>query len=94
MSREGAAPELVDAVVAGYGGIHILVNNAGATWGAPAEQHPLSAWNKVMNLNATSVFALSQAVANRCFIPDRGGNIINVASVAALRVGERMKAAA
>jgi gluconate 5-dehydrogenase len=40
------------------------------------------------------VFALSQAVANRCFLPSGYGNIINVASVAALRVGDGMKAAA
>ena len=47
-----------------------------------------------MTLNATSVFMLSQAVANRCFIPQRSGNIIVIASVAALRVGMQMKAAA
>ena len=33
------------------GQVDILVNNAGATWGAPAEDHPLEAWDKVMNLN-------------------------------------------
>jgi gluconate 5-dehydrogenase len=54
----------------------------------------LDAWNKVMTLNATSVLMLSQAVANRCFIPQRSGNIIVIASVAALRVGMNMKAAA
>jgi len=62
--------------------------------GAPAEQYPLDAWNKVMTLNSTSVFMLSQEVANRCFIPQHSGNIIVVASVAALRVGMTMKAAA
>lgn len=87
-------PALLDAVVGHFGAIHILVNNAGTSWGAPAEEHPLTAWNKVMNLNATGVFALSQAVAKRCFIPQRSGNIIVIASVAALRVGEQMKAAA
>jgi len=87
-------PDLIDAVTGHFGGIHILVNNAGTSWGAPAEQHPIAAWNKVMSLNATSVFALSQAVANRCFIPNGYGNIIVVASVAALRIGEHMKAAA
>src|SRR5262249_27527978 len=59
-----------------------------------AEEHPLEAWNKVMTLNAGSVFALSQAVANRCFIPRQSGNIIVVASTAALRAGLQMKAAA
>ncbi len=85
-------PALVDAVLARFGAIHILVNNAGTSWGAPAEQLPLDAWNKVMALNATSVFVLSQAVANQCFIPNRAGNIIVVASVAALRIGTKMKA--
>jgi gluconate 5-dehydrogenase len=40
------------------------------------------------------VFALSQAVANRCFIPQRSGNIIVIASTAALRAGMQMKAVA
>jgi gluconate 5-dehydrogenase len=92
MSDATQAPALVDAVLGRFGAIHILVNNAGTSWGAPAEQLPLEAWNKVMTLNATSVFVLSQAVANRCFIPNHAGNIIVVASVAALRIGMRMKA--
>lgn len=94
LAQPERVPALVDAVVGHFGAIHILVNNAGTSWGAPAEEHPLAAWNKVMNLNATGVFALSQAVAKRCFIPQHSGNIIVVASVAALRVGEQMKAAA
>jgi gluconate 5-dehydrogenase len=94
LSKPEQVPALVEAVVGAYGGIHILVNNAGTSWGAPAEHYPLDAWNKVMGLNATSVLMLSQAVANRCFIPQRSGNIIVVASVAALRVGMNMKAAA
>jgi NAD(P)-dependent dehydrogenase (short-subunit alcohol dehydrogenase family) len=92
LAKPDQVPALVEAVVAHYGGIHILVNNAGTSWGAPAEQLPLEAWNKVMMLNATSVFLLSQAVANRCFIPNRAGNIIIVASAAALRVSMQMKA--
>lgn len=87
-------PALVDAVVAHYGTIDVLVNNAGTSWGAPVEQHTLEAWNKVMTLNTTSVFLLSQAVANRCFIPNKRGNIINIASVAALRTSMQMPAAA
>ena len=94
LSKQAEIPALVDAVVKHYGGMHILVNNAGATWGAKAEEHPLEAWNKVMTLNATSVFALSQAVANRCFIPQKSGSIIVVASTAALRAGMEMHAVA
>jgi NAD(P)-dependent dehydrogenase (short-subunit alcohol dehydrogenase family) len=90
---EQALP-LTDAVASHYGTIDILVNNAGTTWGSTAEKHPLPAWNKVLTLNTTSVFTLSQAVANRCFIPRRTGNIIVVASTAGLRVGGGMKAVA
>jgi len=66
------------------GQIDILVNNAGATWGAPAEDHPIEAWDKVMNLNIRSLFVMSQEAARRSMIPRRYGRIINVASIAGL----------
>jgi gluconate 5-dehydrogenase len=86
-------PALVEAVLGRFGQIDVLLNNAGTSWGAPAEEMPLAAWDKVMRLNAGSVFQLSQLVANRSFIPRRSGNIIVIASVAALRTNARMKAA-
>jgi len=66
------------------GPIDILVNNAGATWGAPAEDHPVPAWDKVMNLNVRGYFILSQEVAKQSFIPRGKGRILNVASIAGL----------
>ncbi|MEO6033305.1 MAG: SDR family oxidoreductase [Burkholderiaceae bacterium] len=66
------------------GQIDILVNNAGATWGAPAEDHPLEAWDKVMNLNVRSIFLMSQAIGKLSMIPRQHGKIINVASIAGL----------
>ena len=84
LSDAAAAKPLVDAVLGRWGQIDILVNNAGASWGAPAEQHPLDAWHKVMNLNLTALFVLSQAVANASMIPRRQGKIINLASIAGL----------
>lgn len=77
-------PGLVDAVLAQFDKIDILVNNAGAVWVAPAEDHPLEAWDKIVNLNLTGTFVLSQQVAKRSMIPARWGRIINVASVAGL----------
>jgi len=68
-----------------YGRVDILVNNAGATWGAPAEEHPLEAWQKVVNLNLTGTFLVTQAVGKRSMIPNRYGRIVNVASIAGLR---------
>ncbi len=83
-SREDDINALVHAAMAALGRIDILINNAGATWGAPAQDHPVSAWDKVMNLNVRGYFLLSQAVANASMIPNRSGSIINVASIAGL----------
>ena len=66
------------------GHVDILVNNAGAAWGAPAEDHPLEAWDKVMNLNIRGYFLLSQQIGKRSMIPRRQGRIINLASIAGL----------
>ena len=85
LARPDAIGPLVDAVLARYGQIDVLVNNAGTTWGAPAEAHPLEAWQKVVNLNLTAAFLLSQAVGNRSMIPRRYGRIVNMASIAGLR---------
>ena len=67
------------------GTVDILVNNAGATWGAPAEDHPLAAWDKVLNLNVRSVFLLSQYIAKHSMIPRRHGRIVMMASIAGLK---------
>jgi NAD(P)-dependent dehydrogenase (short-subunit alcohol dehydrogenase family) len=64
--------------------VDILVNNAGAAWGAPAEEHPLDAWDKVMNLNLRSVFLFSQYIARHSMIPRRDGRIVMMASIAGL----------
>ena len=76
--------KVVDETMQRMGRIDILVNNAGATWGAPAEDHPLEAWDKVMDLNVRAVFLISQAVGRRCMIPRGAGRIVNVASIAGL----------
>jgi len=85
LSQPEAIGPMVEAVLKHYGRIDILVNNAGATWGAPAEEHPLDAWQKIVNLNLTGTFLVSQAVGQRSMIPRRYGRIVNVASIAGLR---------
>jgi gluconate 5-dehydrogenase len=82
---------VVDETLQRVGHVDILVNNAGATWGAPAEDHPLEAWDKVMNLNVRSVFLFSQAVGKASMIPRRYGRIVNVASIAGLGGSAEMK---
>ncbi|GJJ01920.1 gluconate 5-dehydrogenase [Duganella rhizosphaerae] len=84
LSQDAHADALVTAALAHLGHIDILVNNAGASWGAPAEDHPLEAWDKVMNLNIRSIFVVSQLVGKRSMIPRGYGRIINIASIAGL----------
>jgi NAD(P)-dependent dehydrogenase (short-subunit alcohol dehydrogenase family) len=83
-SDPASVQKVVDETMQRYGRIDILVNNAGATWGAPAEDYPLEAWDKVMNLNIRSLFLFAQAVGKASMIPNRRGRIINIASIAGL----------
>lgn len=83
-AKEEDTRRLADETLQRMGAIDILVNNAGASWGAPAEEHPVAAWDKVMNLNVRGYFILSQQVANGWMIPQKRGRIINIASIAGL----------
>jgi NAD(P)-dependent dehydrogenase (short-subunit alcohol dehydrogenase family) len=85
MSEPSEVQRVADAAMQRLGQVDVLVNNAGATWGAPAQDYPLAAWDKVMNLNVRSVFLTSQAIARASMIPRQQGRIINIASIAGLR---------
>jgi NAD(P)-dependent dehydrogenase (short-subunit alcohol dehydrogenase family) len=78
--REAIAP-VAEAILKKYGKVDILVNNAGATWGAPAEDHPLEAWDKLVSVNLSGMFVLTQLIAKRSMIPAKHGRVINIASV-------------
>ena len=90
-SRPADVQRVVAETMERLGRIDILVNNAGATWGAPAEDYPVEAWDKVMNLNIRSLFLFAQAVAKASMIPRRHGRIINIASIAGLGGSLEMK---
>ena len=76
--------DVVDATVAEFGRIDVLINNAGIAWGAPVEEMRLEHWNKVLETNLTGTFLFSQA-AGKVMIGQRKGKIINIASVAGIR---------
>ncbi len=84
LGKEEAPQALAAASLKHLGHVDILINNAGATWGAPAEDHPLAAWDKVMNLNIRSIFQLSQVIGKQSMIPRHYGRIVNIASIAGL----------
>ena len=84
-ANEADIRSLADEAIRRLGGhVDILVNNAGAAWGSPAEDHPVGAWDKVMNLNVRGYFILSQHIAKHSMIARKQGSIINVASIAGL----------
>lgn len=83
-SSEADIRRMADETLQRMGDVHILVNNAGAAWGAPAEDHPVEAWDKLMNLNVRGYFILSQHIAKHSMIPRKGGRIVNIASIAGL----------
>jgi gluconate 5-dehydrogenase len=83
-AQEADIHRLADETLQRLGHVDILVNNAGASWGAPAEDHPTEAWDKVMNLNVRGYFLLSQVIGKKSMIPRQTGRIINLASIAGL----------
>jgi NAD(P)-dependent dehydrogenase (short-subunit alcohol dehydrogenase family) len=87
LAGDAREPEQIEAVCAEVlrrtGRVDILVNNAGATWGARAEDHPIEAWDRVMDLNVRGSFLFSRHIAKHSMIPRRAGHIINLASIAA-----------
>jgi gluconate 5-dehydrogenase len=89
LSREETLSPMLGAAVDALGPIDILVNNAGTSWGAPAEDYPLAGWRKVVNLNLTGTWLVTQEVAKHSMIPRRHGRIINIASVAGLKGSSR-----
>ena len=88
MGRRDTIPAAFDRMLAKLGRLDILVNNAGAVWVAPAEDHPLEAWDKLVNLNLVGSFVMSQQAAKKAMIPAGWGRIINVASTAGLSASD------
>ncbi len=69
--------------------LHVLVNNAGANWGAPLAEFPDSAWDKVLSLNVKAVFHLTRALLpqlEKAAVPGDGARVINIGSIDGLHV--------
>jgi len=66
VSRPDHAESVVRQVLDRFGRLDLLVNNAGISWGAPAESMPLDRWLQVMAVNVTGAFLMAQAALSRC----------------------------
>ncbi len=91
LAREEECTRLAGEIGRSEERIHVLVNNAGATWGAPLEEFPASAWDRALDLNLKTPFRLTRA-----FLPlleaagtaDDPARVINIGSIDGLRVPE------
>ncbi|MBW6486310.1 MAG: glucose 1-dehydrogenase [Syntrophobacterales bacterium] len=69
--------------------IDVLVNNAGASWGAPTLDFPLEQWDRLFAVNVRGVWIITQKVA-QLMKEQGGGNIINISSVMGFRGSEEL----
>src|SRR5688500_8187190 len=89
LSREEECLRLSAAVGEREDELHILVNNAGATWGEPLATFPTSAWDKVLDLNLKSPFFLTRAflsLLEEAATDDDPARVVNVGSIDGLHV--------
>ena len=90
LSSEQGCIDLVSAIEQKEGKLHILVNNAGVTWGAPLEQYPAEAWDKIQNLNVKSAFVMTQKclpMLQAAGSAEDPARVINMTSVAGQLTG-------
>lgn len=81
ISKEDEVAELAAKAIQHFGGIDILINNAGIEHKEPFLETPLDSWNKVIAINLTGAWICSQAVAKQMVKQKRGGRIINISSI-------------
>lgn len=95
VARPGGRAALVDAFRAREDRLHVLINNAGAAWGAPYAEYPESAWDKVLALNTKAPFLLTRDLTpllERAATPADPARVINVGSIDGLHVPQLFEA--
>ena len=85
VSSGAAVRQMVERVVAAFGTVHILVNNAGVLRNSPVMEMPESEWDLVVDVCLKGAFLCSQAVLP-IMVTNRYGKIVNISSLAARSV--------
>ena len=84
VASEAGVSALADEVRRRTGELHILVNNAGITWGEPFERFPWKAWDRVLSVNVTGLFTLTRELMPMLLAAgalDHPASVINLGSV-------------
>jgi len=84
VTDEASVGRVVSAAEESFGSVDVVVNNSGATWGAPPEEMPLDRFDQVMRVNVRGTFLMSQAAGRRMIERGAGGAIVNISSVAGI----------
>ena len=87
VANVSSVEQVVQQILEACGEVDVLVNNAGLTWGAPAETMPLERWRQVIDANISGTFFMSQVVGRSMLERGRGA-IVNVASIAGMGGGQ------
>jgi NAD(P)-dependent dehydrogenase (short-subunit alcohol dehydrogenase family) len=88
LSTQAECNRLADEIADREGGLQILVNNAGANWGAPMDEFPEAAWDKVLTLNVKSIFHLTRRLVPTLEKGASAGDparVINIGSIDGIR---------
>jgi len=89
LATEDECVRLASEVAARESRLHVLVNNAGATWGAPLSEFPADAWDKVLDINVKAPFFLTRALLPQleaAATADDPARIINIGSIDGIQV--------
>jgi NAD(P)-dependent dehydrogenase (short-subunit alcohol dehydrogenase family) len=89
LSSPGGVDQLMEVVEAREERLHILVNNAGAAWGAPLEEYPLAAFDKLWNINVKAMFELtvrSLPLLRAAASAADPGRVVNIGSIDGLTI--------
>lgn len=79
ISTTDGPKKLIDAAVAKYGRVDILINNAGIAVNLPFEQQTLDHWDSLVNLNCRGTFLLTQAALP--YLAKQDSRIVNICSI-------------
>jgi NAD(P)-dependent dehydrogenase (short-subunit alcohol dehydrogenase family) len=89
LGQEAETRRVADEIASRESALHILVNNAGANWGAPYAEYPDDAWDKVLALNLKGVFHLTRALTpllEKAAAPGDPARVINIGSIDGITV--------